>query len=48
MNLCFCGVQVAEVLVQALLQPAASNKVVEIVASPTAAATSPDSWFQAL
>ena len=36
---------VAEVLVEALLQPAADDKVFEIVASPEAAAVSPKQWF---
>lgn len=37
---------VAEVLVQAVLQPAASNKLVEVVASPAAPALPSDAWFQ--
>jgi hypothetical protein len=38
-------VQVAEVLVAALRQPAAANKVVEIVASRTAPELQADQWF---
>ncbi|KAL6751857.1 hypothetical protein V8C86DRAFT_2768786 [Haematococcus lacustris] len=36
---------VAAVAVAALTQPAASRKVVEVVASPDVAPTSPESWF---
>jgi hypothetical protein len=37
--------QVASVLVAALAQPAAVNKVVEIVGTPTAPALAADKWF---
>ncbi|KAJ9517398.1 hypothetical protein QJQ45_016766 [Haematococcus lacustris] len=37
--------RVAAVAVAALTQPAASRKVVEVVASPDVAPTSPESWF---
>jgi hypothetical protein len=38
--------QVAEVLVAALRQPAAANKVVEIVSSPSAAEVPEGKWFE--
>jgi len=38
-------VQVAEVLVAALRQPAAGNKVVEIVSSPDGPDLAEDKWF---
>jgi hypothetical protein len=38
-------VQVAEVLVAALQQPAAANMVLEIVSSPTAPELPQDKWF---
>lgn len=37
--------QVADVCVEALLQPGAQNKVVEIVASASAAKLPVDQWF---
>lgn len=40
-----CGLQVAQVLVESLLQSGASNKVVEIVAGKQVEQTSPDKWF---
>lgn len=43
---CGVGVQVAEVCVQALLQDGAKNKVVELVASPSAPNLTPEQWFQ--
>ena len=36
---------VAAVCVEALFDKSASNRVVEIVASPDAPKTSPDTWF---
>jgi hypothetical protein len=39
------ALQVASVLVAALAQPAAANKVVEIVGTPTAPALAADKWF---
>ena len=37
--------QVAQVLVESVLQSGASNKVVEIVAGKQVQQTSPDKWF---
>jgi hypothetical protein len=37
--------QVAEVCVQALLQAGAKNKVLEVVASPSAPKKAPEQWF---
>lgn len=37
--------QVAEVMVAALRQPAAANKVVEIVSNPEAAELAEEQWF---
>ena len=39
------ALQVAQVLVESVLQSGASNKVVEIVAGKQVAASSPDKWF---
>lgn len=39
------AMQVAEVMVAALRQPAASDRVVEIVASPAAESLPEDQWF---
>lgn len=36
---------VASVLIEALLQPAASKRVFEIVANPTAPVLPPEKWF---
>lgn len=41
-----CLLQVAEVLVAALRQPAAANRVVEIVSSPSAAEVPEGKWFE--
>ncbi len=41
----FCLLQVAQVLVESVLQSSASNKVVEIVAGKQVEQTSPDKWF---
>ena len=40
-----CLLQVAQVLVESVLQSGASNKVVEIVAGKQVEQTSPDKWF---
>ena len=40
-----CLLQVAQVLVESVLQSSASNKVVEIVAGKQVEQTSPDKWF---
>lgn len=37
--------QVAQVMVESMLQSGASNKVVEIVAGKQVEASSPDKWF---
>ena len=42
------GVQVAEVLVEALRQPGASNKVVEVVASKKEPERPAAEWFKDL
>ncbi len=42
------GVQVAEVLVEALRQPGASNKVVEVVAAKDEPERPPSEWFSNL
>ena len=39
------ALQVAQVLVESVLQSGASNKVVEIVAGKQVEASSPDKWF---
>jgi hypothetical protein len=39
--------QVAQVLVAALRQPAAANKVLEIVASPSSPVLPEDKWYSA-
>lgn len=43
--LVFAWLQVAEVLVAALRQPAAANKVVEIVSNPDAPELPEEQWF---
>ena len=43
-----CNAQVAEVLVEALRQPGASRKVVEVVASKKAPERPPSEWFKSL
>jgi len=40
-----CLLQVAQVLVESVLQSSASNKVVEIVAGKQVEQTAPDRWF---
>ncbi len=44
-SISFCLLQVAQVLVESVLQSSASNKVVEIVAGKQVEQTSPDKWF---